>query len=150
MTTPDTAPPNGREANFQAAVLQPLFDFWSKSVEQGMEQTKAMLDCMTGACDLATLRRRWLDSLARSLDVYMRSPAFLEAMRRHFDAVTQLHNVTEDWARDAARVAGIPRVPDVSGLFERLRVGQEAILSRLGVIEQRLEALETKRRRHDG
>jgi hypothetical protein len=124
------------------------FDFWSKCFEHSAEQMKMLLDCATDTCDPVALRRRWLDDLSKNLDAYMRSPVFLEAMQRNFEAVTQFKSLGEDWARDTSRATGIPRITDISGLFERLQIGQELILSRLSAIEQRLEALEKKRKNH--
>jgi hypothetical protein len=48
-------------------------------------------------------------------------------------------------AQEVAREIGVPRMPDVSGLFERTQIGHEAILARLVAIERRLEALEGKK-----
>jgi hypothetical protein len=138
---------NGTHTNGQEAVLKPLLDFWSEWIEQSQEQTKVLLDSMQGAGDLAGLRHLWLESVGKSLEVYMRTPAFLEAMRRHLDVMMHLQGTTEDAARDFARATGIPRIDDISGLFERLQSGQLAVLNRLTAIEHRLEALEKHRKR---
>jgi hypothetical protein len=144
MTTETTNPTNGHEPAPHA-----LLDFWSKAVEQSVEQTQALLEGFRSAADPAALRRHWLDTLAKGLDTTMRSPAFLETMRRNLEMMTQLKCTSEDWARDVTRSTGIPRITDISGLFERLQIGQEAILARLAAIEQRLETLESKRKRHN-
>jgi hypothetical protein len=145
MTTATTTKPNGTESEFQ-----PLVEFWTKFIEQSTEQTQALLAGFKETSDPAALRRLWLDSMARSLDVYMRTPAFLDGVRRNYEMMTQLKGAAEDFARDVSRTTGIPRVSDISGLFERLRIGQEAILARLAEIEHRLEGLESKRRRQNG
>jgi hypothetical protein len=138
---------SGTQTNGQETGLEPLLDFWSEWIELSQEQTKVLLDSMKGAGDLAGLRHLWLESVGKSLEAYMRTPAFLEAMRRHFDVMTHLKSSTEDAARDFARLTGIPRIDDISGLFERLQSGQLAILNRLTTIEHRLEALEKRRKR---
>jgi hypothetical protein len=138
---------NGAQTNGQETVLKPLLDFWSEWVEQSQQQTKVLLDGVKGAGDLAGLRRLWLESVGKSLEAYMRTPAFLEAMRRHFDVMTHFKSSAEDAARDFARATGMPRIDDISGLFERLQSGQLAILNRLTAIEQRLEVLEKHRKR---
>jgi hypothetical protein len=143
MTTASDSAANGVGADFG-----PLVEFWTKWVEQSAEQTQALLGCFKETADPAALRRLWLDSLAQSLDVSMRTPAFLEAVRRNYEMVTQMKGTAEDLARDFSRSTGIPRISDISGLFERLRIGQEMILARLGAIEERLEALESKRKRN--
>jgi hypothetical protein len=130
--------------------IQPWMDFWSTTIEQGQEQTSALLEAMQGAPDLETLRRRWLDSLSKNIDMFMRSPAFLEAMRRNFEAMTEMKSHSEEAAQKVARETGIPRLTDVSGLFERLRLAQEAVLDRLTAIEDRLEAIEPHVKRAPG
>src|SRR5262249_1333384 len=133
-------------ANGADPVVQPLLDFWSKYVEQSQEQMKVLLDGVSGVGDPAALRRLWLDSLSKSLESYLRTPAFLEGMRRNLEVMTHLKGNAEDIAQEVARNAGIPRLGDISGLFERLQIGQEAILARLTGIEHRLERLENRRK----
>jgi hypothetical protein len=133
---------SSQSRNGHDPVLGPFVDLWGKLLEQGMEPTRLVLEGAREAFDPAALRRRWLDALAQSLDAYMRSPAFLEAMRRGFLPMTEFKSRAEDLAQEVARETGVPRMPDVSGLFERLQIGQEAILARLGAIEHRLAALE--------
>jgi hypothetical protein len=127
--------------------FEPWMDFWSKTIEQSKEQSAALLEAMQGIPDPEALRRRWLDSLSNNLDTFLRSPAFLEAMRRNFEAMTEMKSHGEEAAQSVARETGIPRLSDVSGLFERLRLAQVLILDRLSAIERRLEAIETHTRR---
>ena len=122
--------------------LGPLLDFWTECIENNQEHVKVLLDSMTGNADLATLRRRWLESLAHSLDSFMRTPVFLEAMRRQFEALTTVKSTAEDLVQECSRNYGIPRIQDISGLFERLKTTQETILMRLAAIEARLAGLE--------
>lgn len=136
-------PENAQADGSTNAFFEPWMEFWSKSIEQSQEQTSALLEAMQGTPDLEALRRRWLDSLAQHLDTFLRSPAFLEAMRRNFEAMSEIKSHREQAAQNLACETGIPRMPDVSGLFERLRLAQEVILDRLSAIERRLEAIET-------
>jgi hypothetical protein len=140
-------------ANGHDAVLRPWIELWSRSMDQGADSARAFLEGGRAGFDPAALRRQWLDTLGRSLDAYMRTPAFLESMRRGFQAMTEVKGNTEDLAQEVARETGIPRMPDISGLFERLQIGQEAIHARLTAIEHRLEHLERPadgRRKRDG
>src|SRR5262249_35422843 len=140
---PENAQANGITNPF----FEPWLEFWSKSFEQGQEQATALLDAMQGVPDMETLRCRWLDSLSQNLDTFLRSPAFLEAMRRNFEAMTEMKSHGEEGAQKLARETGIPRMPDVSGLFERLRLAQEVVLDRLAEVQRRLEAIETHLKR---
>jgi hypothetical protein len=132
-----TAPPT----DSPEAAFRPLFEFWSQYFDQSAEQTRALLHYARETTDPLALRRLWLDALARNLEVYLRSPPFLEAMRRNLEVMTRL----KDTAEDLARGTDVPRGANVGELFELLRGGQEAILSHLVAIEQRLETLEGKR-----
>jgi hypothetical protein len=65
-------------------------------------------------------------------------------MKRNFETMAQLKSAQEGLARDVSRSTGIPRIDDISGLFERLQIAHEAILERLRTIEDRLQRLESK------
>src|SRR5262245_36359274 len=108
-------PENAQANGVTDAFFEPWMEFWSKSFEQGQEQTSALLEAMQGFPDLETLRRRWLDSLAQNLDTFLLSPAFLEAMRRNFEAMTEMKSHGEEAAQKFARETGIPRLSDISG-----------------------------------
>ena len=123
-------------------VIQPVLDFYQQYFRTCNEQARSVLDGMAKTCDMASLRRRWLEALNSSLEAYMRTPAFLDGIKRQFDAMTYLKAWTEDQTEEFAQNTGVPRITDISGLFERLRVGQEALAVKLDSIEQRLAALE--------
>src|SRR4051794_15644736 len=81
-------------------------DFWTQAAAVGGEQTRSVLDAMTGAKEPAAARRQWLEAQARIVDAFLRSPAFLEAMRRQFEASVLLKTQTEDLAQEFARLTG--------------------------------------------
>lgn len=139
MTTESAPTSNGR-----AVFFSPVMDFWFETARQAAEQTQALLSGQGAAPDPQAVRKRWIAAMAQSLELYLRSPMFLATMRRNFEALAQVQGSAEDLARDVARSTGIPRINDISGLFERMQIGQEAILNRLSAIEQRLSALEKK------
>jgi hypothetical protein len=76
------------------------------------------------------------------MDAYMRSPVFLQAMKHNADMVVKVKRQADDLATEVARNANIPTAGDISGLFERLHSVEEVILSRLGRIEEKLQAIE--------
>lgn len=123
------------------AFFEPWMEFWSQAMDQGKEQATALLAAMQGTPDPEALRRRWMEALAANMDKFLRSPAFLEAMRQNFAAITELKAHGEEAAQKAAREAGVPRLADVSGLFERLHLAQQVMLERLSAIERRLDDL---------
>jgi hypothetical protein len=140
-------PENNHQTNVLDPIFQPMLEYWTKAIEQSQEHAKVLLDSMREAGDLKTLRRRWLDALAQSLDLYMRTPAFLEGMHQHLDLMTGLKGHAEEAGHEVAQVTGIPRMPDISGLFERVRIGHDAILARLDAIDRKLEVLQKRRKR---
>jgi len=133
-----------RSANGPEVFFQPLLGLWSEGLRQAASQTQFLLGSLGTNWDPQTLRQRWLETLMESLDQFLRSPVFLEGMRRHFETLVQWQASSEDWARDFARSTGWPRITDISGLFERMRIGQDALLAQLRDIEGRLEALEQR------
>ncbi len=139
MTTPQQTASNGWNP-----LVPPIFDHWAEATRTLVDQSQQLFHAVAEARDLETLQKRWLESIAQSLDQYMRSPVFLDMMRRNFELVTQLQDSYEDRARDVARATGVPRLDDISGLFERMRIGQDALMERLAQLEKRLQSLEEK------
>ena len=82
--------------------------------------------------------------LGRSLDAYMRSPAFLEAMQRNLKVMTDVKSLQDQVVQDVARHIGIPLASDIYGLFERLHSVEQTILKQLKAIDGRLTAIESK------
>jgi hypothetical protein len=133
---------NNHVTNGHDVFIKPMVDFWTHYIEQSKQHTQALLDSMRGVADLTDLRKRWLESVSQTLDGYMRTPTFLETMRRNFETMTEFKANSEEASQGIARELGVPRINDISGLFERVRTGQEAILTRLDAIERRLDTLQ--------
>jgi len=119
--------------------------FWGQWLEQSSRGTQALWGAMQSACDPQQARGAWLDAVSRSLEDFMRSPAFLEAMKRNLKALTDTKSLHDQIVQGTAGPAGVPTVGDISGLFERLKSTEQAILDRLRAIEGRLEAIEARR-----
>lgn len=118
--------------------------FWTEWFAQSNEQARTLLDAMSGAGDPQQFQRRWLDAMAQSIDGFMRTPAFLEAMQRNLKAMTDLKKLQDQLSRESVNQAGLPTVADIAGLFERLDSAEQEILARLKVIETRLKSIEAK------
>ena len=123
-------------------IMQPFVDLWSSYVKQADDATRELLEGLDGNVDVKTWQRRWYDAVSRSMDAYMRSPLFLQAVKQNTDAMIKTKQHADDLATEFARNANIPTAGDISGLFERLHSVEEVILHRLGRIEQRLETIE--------
>jgi hypothetical protein len=123
-------------------VVQPFVDFWSDYVKQANDATREFLDGIDDQTNIKSFQRRWFDTVSKSADAYMRSPAFLQSMKQNTDAAIKLKRQADDLAKEMARNANIPTTGDISGLFERLHSVEEVILSRLGRIDERLGSIE--------
>jgi hypothetical protein len=122
--------------------MQPFVDLWSDYFNQANDAARVFLDGIDDSIDLKAWQRRWLDSVSKSMDAFMRSPTFLQAMKHNMDVINQTKMRFDDVATEVARNSNIPMASDISGLFERLHSVEEAILRRLGRIDERLTAIE--------
>jgi hypothetical protein len=129
-----------------AQSANPFFEIWTEYFNQTETQSRAMIEGMKALGDPQKLQQRWLEALAASFDSFMRSPAFLEAMRQNLKMMTDMKKLQDQVIEDTARHIGVPLASDIHGLFERLNGVEQSILSRLQAIETRLETTETKRR----
>ena len=82
--------------------------------------------------------------ILKSIDGYLRSPAFLEVLQRNLKAMTDLKAFQDQIVQDTARNIGLPLANDIYGLFERLHSVEHAIIGRLKAIEGRLADIEAK------
>jgi hypothetical protein len=123
-------------------VVKPFVDFWSDYFAKANSATRELIDGIDDGTNSKMLQRKWFDAVAKSMDAYMRSPVFLQAMKHNADMVVKVKRQADDLATEVARNANIPTAGDISGLFERLHSVEEVILSRLGRIEEKLQAIE--------
>ena len=122
-------------------IVQPYMDFWTGYFNQAAESAQKMFQSAIGGADPRAAQRRWLEAVDRSLDAYMRSPTFLNAMKQNIEFVTKAKLQMDDLNKEFARNANIPTAADIGGLYERLRSVEDMILSRLGEIDERLEVV---------
>jgi len=85
----------------------PLAAFWTNYLEQTDAHGKAMLEYFQTLGDPQQMQKRWLETLGQSLDSYMRSPAFLEAMQRNLKVMTDLKSFQDQVVQDVARHVGV-------------------------------------------
>jgi len=132
-----TAEPTDVSAN-------PFMEMWSKYLEQSGLQTQAAMESLQSFADPQRFQQSWLDALSHSLEGFMRTPAFLEALKINLKTMTDLKKMQDQVIEDTARHIGVPLATDIHGLFERLNVIEQSILARLSAIEEKLERLEPK------
>ena len=124
-------------------LLEPYREFWADYVQRASDTAKQMFQTATGAdADPRTWQRRWLEAVSQSMDAYLRSPAFLGAMKQNMDMMIKTKLQADDFTKEFARNANLPTASDLTGIFERLRSAEDAILARLAQMDRRLEAIE--------
>jgi hypothetical protein len=123
-------------------VIGPFIDLWLNSMNEANDTTRQTLEEFAVSADAKTWQRRWLDAVSRSMDAYMRSPAFLQSMKQNTELLVKTKRQMDDYVAEFARNANIPTATDISGLFERLHSIEDVILQRLTRIEERLETIE--------
>lgn len=149
MVPDNVVPEKGQPTNVPAfdtaqELVKPWLDFWTQMFEQRSDWMQMMAAGAPANVDLQTLRKRWMEALTKSIDAYLRTPAFLESMRRNMETVTALKGSAELAKRELTRQAGMPYVEDIAGLYERLQTGHDQVLGRLEEIDRRLGAIERK------
>jgi hypothetical protein len=122
----------------------PFAEFWTGYLEQADAQGKAMLECFQTLGDPQQMQKKWLETVSKSLDSYMRTPAFLEVLQRNLKAMTEMKAFQDQVVQEIAHQAGVPLASDIYGLFERLYSVERTILARLKSIETKLGAIEAK------
>ena len=119
-----------------------LATFWAQCFELSDRQARTVWEVMQTACDPRQMQRRWLDAVAQSVESFMRTPAFLEAVKQNLKVMTDLKVFQDQLVKGTARQVGLPLADDISGLFERLNSIEREILTRLGAVDSRLKAVE--------
>jgi hypothetical protein len=122
-------------------VFQPYLDLWASQLDEASESARALLANISGAADAKAWQRRWLEAVRASMDAFMRSPAYLYAMKQNLHAIVKTKMQADDLYQEFARNNNIPTAHDLSGLFERLRSAEDMILNRLQAIEEELEEI---------
>jgi hypothetical protein len=125
-------------------ILKPFYDLWSDFYAKSNDATREFFEDFEENTNVRSWQRRWNDAVAKSVDAFMRSPHFLQAMKHNTDAMVKFKQQADDLSKEIARNANIPTTSDISGLFERLHSVEEVILERLRRIEDRLEVIETR------
>lgn len=125
-------------------LLEPYRELWADYFRRASDAAKQIVETATSAAvDPRGWQRRWLEAVSQSIDAYLRSPMFLRAMKQNMDMMIKAKLQADDFTKEFARNANLPTASDVTGLFERLRGAEDAILTRLAQIDRRLEVIES-------
>jgi len=130
------------EAGSAADPARDFLDFWRNYFEQTAIQSRILLEGMQGGKPLDQLHNQGLESLSQSLDDFMRTPAFLEALKQSLKRMIDLKQMQDQMAQAVAQQTGLPLAADVTGVFERVNSAERTILKQLAVLDERLKAIE--------
>jgi uncharacterized protein YhaN len=119
---------------------------WADFFEQADAQGKAVLEFYEKFCDPRMLQRHWLEILSQTMEAYLRSPAFLEAMRTGLQVMTDIKALENQLVQDFARQVGLSVASDIDELSNRFRRREDILVTQLKAIEERLANTE---KRHD-
>lgn len=80
------------------ATTKPLIDFWTTLLDSADEDTRKLLEQLHATADPQAWRKRWLKAVSDSLDAYMRSPPFLQAMVKAIENIAEPRGIRQ-WDR---------------------------------------------------
>jgi hypothetical protein len=121
-----------------------FLEFWRNYFEQTAIQTRILLESMPGGKSPDQTQSQWLCSLSQSLDSFMRTPAFLDVLKQTLKRMVDLKVLQDQMAQSVALQTGMPQAADIAGLRERVQGAEQAILTRLAVLDDRLKAIEER------
>jgi len=80
-----------------------FLEFWKNYFEQTAIQTRVVLEGMQGGKSLDQLHTQGLASLSQSLDSFMRTPAFLEALKQSLKRMIDLKQMQDQVAQTVSQ-----------------------------------------------
>jgi hypothetical protein len=105
-------------------------------------QNQAVLKCLEPTSDPRMVRKRWLESMSRSVDDYYKSPAFLQVMQVSMKSMNETKRIQNEFMATVARQLGVPLAGDIYEVADRLQYAAANVLGQLDSIEDRLKSME--------
>jgi len=91
---------------------------------------------------LKQMRQAFFDACAKHCDEFMRSEAFLDAMKRSFDGALAFKQQLNEFLTRALHEGQAPARSDTDSIMLVLRSFEERVLERIDALGQRVTALE--------
>ncbi len=129
--------------------MQPFLDFWKGYLDRLDQPTRTLLETFTGTTDPRKLTPEMLEAASKSMEAYMRSPAFLQAMKQGIDKMIQTKRQMDALNPEIAAQLGLASGKEVRALTDRFNTFEQSLGSRLRDVEIRLAAMERKLREAD-
>jgi hypothetical protein len=128
------------ESPFTMPSMNPFLAFWndfySKMVAAGLTPGQAPQDMAE------RMRRSFFDAMAKYADEFMRSEAFLTAMKQSFDNALAMQSAMNQYLQKGLATAQMPSRIDQEQLVAMVRGMEDRLFTRLDALASRIEKLE--------
>jgi len=111
-------------------------DFMKRSASVGVAAAPPAPDVMT------QMRKAFFDALAEHADRYMRSEAFLQAMKQSMDSTLAWQQQMNEFLHRSLAAAQMPSHTDTDHTVMLLRGMEDRIMARLDEMAERIERIE--------
>lgn len=124
------------------AVADPFTKFWTDCVSKisgaGLSPTTPKISDDA----IQQMRRAFFDAWAHHCDEFMRSPAFLDGMKKAMDGALAFREQLNEFMTKALHEAQAPARSDTDSIMLVLRSLEERVLDRLDRLEERVASLD--------
>ena len=124
------------------ASSDPFTKFWTDCASKMMSAGFAPNNASLSEDGLKQMRRAFFDAWAHHCDEFMRSPAFLEGMKKAMDGALAFREQLNEFMTRALHEAQVPARSDTDSIMLVLRSLEERVLDRLDRLEDRVAAIE--------
>ncbi|MCG8448660.1 MAG: hypothetical protein MI725_03645 [Pirellulales bacterium] len=125
------------------SVVQPFLELWSSYLERTMEATKAILEGSFSQVRDHAKQKESFEAVSKSLDDFLRSPVFLQAMKQHVDSIIEAKRAGINLATTIDQDENLTSDDNINEILQRFSGTEQMILNRLDQIERRLDKIET-------
>lgn len=124
------------------APTDPFTKFWTDCVSKmgGAGFTPSAPPVSDDA--MKQMRRAFFDAWAHHCEEFMRSPAFLEGMKKAMDGALAFREQLNEFMTKALHESQVPARSDTDSIMLVLRSMEERVLDRLDRLEERVASLE--------
>jgi hypothetical protein len=128
--------------NAFSSAADPFTKFWtdcvSKMTGAGLSPTPPQIS----EDSMKQMRRAFFDAWAHHCDEFMRSPAFLDGMKKSMDGALAFREQLNEFMTRALHEAQAPARSDTDSIMLVLRSLEERVLDRLDRLEERVASLD--------
>lgn len=130
-------------------LMKPFLDFWKGYLDRLDAPSRKLLETFTGTSDPRKFSPEMLEAASKSMEAYMRSPAFLQAMKQGIDKMIQTKRRMDALNPEIAAQLGLATAHEFHQLADRFKDVERSFSQRLRDIEIRVAAIERRQRTSD-